>query len=87
MLTVTDAACVHLVALLDDAEVPDGTAARCTFEDDQLSLVPDTPGDDDQTIDHDGRVVLIVGPMEMAALDDVTIDVAETEDGPQLVLT
>jgi Fe-S cluster assembly iron-binding protein IscA len=86
MLTVTDPAGAHLAKLLDDAEAPEGAAARFVAGEDGLALQVDEPRDDDQSHDHQGRTVLLVGPDVAELLQDKTLDVRETEEGTALEL-
>lgn len=84
MLTVTEAACAHLSALL--AEAPDDAVVRLAASDDALSMFLGDKQEGDETFHHGGRVVLAVESELAGLLGDASIDVEETEDGPQLVL-
>lgn len=86
MLTVTDPASAHLAKLLDDAEAPDGAAARFVNGEEGLALQLDQPRDDDQTHDHQGRTVLLLDPEIADLLQDKTLDVRETDEGTALEL-
>jgi len=86
MLTVTDPAGEHLAKLLDDAEAPEGTAARFVAGEDGLALQVDEPKEDDQNHDHQGRTVLLIDPQVAELLQDKTLDVRETEEGTALEL-
>jgi Fe-S cluster assembly iron-binding protein IscA len=86
MLTVTEPASAHLAKLLDDAEAPDGAAARFVSGEEGLALQLDQPKDDDQTVDHQGRTVLLLDPEIADLLQDKTLDVRETEEGTALEL-
>lgn len=55
-------------------------------EDSQLGLALDEPRPGDSVVEHDGRSVLIVDHASAELLTDLTLDVAQTEDGPRLAL-
>jgi Fe-S cluster assembly iron-binding protein IscA len=86
MLNVTEPASAHLAKLLDDAEAPEGAAARFVQGEQGLALQVDEPKQDDQTHDHQGRTVLLVDPQVAELLQDKTLDVRETEEGTALEL-
>jgi Fe-S cluster assembly iron-binding protein IscA len=87
MLTVTDNACAYLAEMLDNAGVPEGTAARVIINEEGLGLSPDTPNDDDATFDHDGRTVLVLQQQLAEQLDERTLDTVDTEEGKGLALS
>jgi len=86
MLTVTEDARAHLVKLLEEAEAPEGSAARFVAGEEGLALQVDNPREDDQTHEHNGRPVLLMDPQIADLLQDKTLDVRETEEGTALEL-
>jgi Fe-S cluster assembly iron-binding protein IscA len=86
MLNVTEPASQHLAKLLDDAEAPEGAAARFVHGENGLALQVDEPKDDDQTHEHQGRTVLLIDPQVADLLQNKTLDVRETEEGTALEL-
>jgi Fe-S cluster assembly iron-binding protein IscA len=87
MITVTNDACAYLAEMLDNAGVPDGTAARVIINEEGIGLAPDTPNDDDATFDHQGRTVLVLQQQLADQLDDRTLDTVDTEEGKGLALS
>jgi len=86
MLTVTGPAAEHLAKLLSEAEAPEGTAARFIANQEGLSLQVDSPKPEDQTIEHNGKTVLLLDEQVAELLDDKTLDLEETDEGPALTL-
>jgi Fe-S cluster assembly iron-binding protein IscA len=62
------------------------TVLRIGPTDSGLGVFPDTPKDDDQVIEHEGRAVLLIDHEVSEALGDRTIDVEEHADGSHVVL-
>jgi Fe-S cluster assembly iron-binding protein IscA len=86
MLTVTDEATKFIAGLLDEADAPDGVAARIVATQDGLQLGMDQARDEDATFEHDGRVVLIVDPQTQGILDERTLDLTQGDEGDRLAL-
>jgi len=86
MFAATDAACELLSEMLGQAEVPVDVAARFVIEDQKLSLKLDKERPGDSTFDHAGRTVLLVDQMVTDLLTGKTLDVQDSEGGPQLTL-
>jgi Fe-S cluster assembly iron-binding protein IscA len=87
MLTVTDAACGHLAGLLHNAiNAPDEAAIRFVVEGHTITPTLDQERPDDTTYEYAGSTVLVLDEHVVALLDDRTLDVQESDDGPQLVL-
>lgn len=92
MLTVTEAAKEYLKETLE-AQTKDSKA--CTrlilmpphFE--KINLMLDVGGTNngDQVIEYDGVIVMAVAPELKPVLDGVTLDVKDTDQGRQLVIT
>ena len=88
MLTVSDAACEHLVAVLDQMEeAPDGAAIRILTGPQGLNMAVDTPNDGDKTVEHDGRTVLVLDEAVCNLLDERTLDIQDTEQGKALAIS
>ncbi|MEX0885418.1 MAG: hypothetical protein WD009_03165 [Phycisphaeraceae bacterium] len=86
MLTITETAGEHLSQLLEDAEAPEGAAARFVASDEGLSLHVDEPRPGDETLEHEGRTVLLLDAQIAELLADRTLDIEQTEEGPALTL-
>ena len=52
----------------------------------KLGLGLDTEGPNDELLEHDGSVVLVVEHELATRLKEVTIDVDDTDKGPELVI-
>lgn len=83
MLSVTDNACEYLAKMLDEQEVPEGTAARCVVQSGQLTLVPDNEQPGDVVFKHQERPVLIVNEELSEALKDREFDIEKSEQGEE----
>ena len=83
MLTITDNACEYLAKMLDEQEVPEGTAARCIVQSGQLTLVPDNEQPGDKVFKHEDRAVLIVNEELSEALKDREFDVEKSDGGDE----
>ena len=86
MLTITDAAANHLSEILNEAAAPEGSAVRFLVSREGLSLEIDSPREDDQSIEHDGRTVLVMDPQVAELLSDKTLAFQETAEGPVLLI-
>lgn len=86
MLNVTEPAAEHLARLLDDAQAPDGAAARFVASQEGLALQVDTPKPGDDTIEHSGRTLLLLDEQVSDLLSDKVLDVEQTEEGLALTL-
>ncbi len=87
MLNASDAACAFISELLTASEAPDESAVRFVLEENQLSMKLDEKKPGDETFDHDGKTVLLVDAEMSQVLDGKTLDVEDTEEGPQLMMT
>ena len=86
MLNVTDPAAEHLAKLLQEADAPEGAAARFVAGQEGLSLHLDNAKPGDDTIEHHGRTVLLLDEQISELLNDKILDLQETESGPALTL-
>jgi Fe-S cluster assembly iron-binding protein IscA len=86
MLTVTEAASGHLAELLTDAEAPEGVAVRFVRQEDGLAMSMDNPQSGDTTFEHEGRTVLALEDEVAQLLTQNTLDIEDSDDGPQLAL-
>lgn len=87
MLTLTKAAAGHLISLLDGANAPENVAARIQTDGGGLALTFDQQRPEDDTIKHEGRTVLVLDEQASTLLAAGTLDVKDTEAGPQLILS
>lgn len=86
MFELTDAAREYLSKLLDQAEAPEGFAARVIHEEEGLTLSIDQPQAGDERFEHDGRTVLVLDPQVAETLDGQMLDVEQAEEGPRLTV-
>lgn len=88
MLTVTEAAKDKLMEVLlantDDREV----GLRLTMKPPgQLGLILDRGLPTDQVVEHEGLKLLLVEPELVELLQEATLDVQDTPDGPKLTIS
>ena len=86
MFIVTEAAGGYLTAVLDNANASEETAIRFVLEGNTLTPQLDNTYPGDKTFDHEGRMVLILDAQVSQVLDDNTLDIEATEEGPKLIL-
>ena len=87
MLQVTDNALGLLQEALVNERTEDSQVFRLHVRDDEFVLGLDEVQDDDVAFEHNGDTVL-AAPQEIAnsILDNTTIDLESTPEGPKLVL-
>jgi Fe-S cluster assembly iron-binding protein IscA len=87
MLQVTDNALGLLQEALVNERTEDSQVFRLHVRDDEFVLGLDEVQDDDVSFEHNGDTVL-AAPQEIAnsILDNTTIDLESTPEGPKLVL-
>jgi len=83
---MTDSAARHLARLLDRAEAGQGVAVRIVATRRGLTLRLDREGPDDESVEFEGRVVLVMGPRTAEALEDRILDTRSTAEGISLAL-
>jgi hypothetical protein len=86
MLTVTDDAARHLAEILHTAEATGDTAIRFVREGRTISPTLDRERPGDVTYAYAGITVLLLDENVVAELADRTLDVQDSDDGPQLIL-
>jgi Fe-S cluster assembly iron-binding protein IscA len=87
MLRLTESAACHLARLLEQAQRDDGDAIRLEAGEDGWRLTLDREYPGDATFDYSGRRVLLLSAGVAKTLEDGTLDLSETENGPSLQLT
>lgn len=85
-MVITEAAGEHLVELLDRSGADATLAVRVVVGDDEWELCLDRASSDDETFDHGGRTILVLDPEVAVLLEEVTLEVRETERGRSLVM-
>jgi hypothetical protein len=78
MLRLTESAACHLARLLEQARRDDGDAIRLEAGEDGWRR--EYPGD--ASFDYSGRRVLLLSAGVAKTLEDGTLDLSETENGP-----
>lgn len=92
MFQVTEAAAVQLAEARSDRGIPDSAGIRVFGEPqggNQMALglaFTEVPAEDDVVIQQHGTAVFIASEVA-GPLDEITLDVEETSEGPKLVLT
>jgi Fe-S cluster assembly iron-binding protein IscA len=86
MFTVTDAACGHLAGLLYSANAPDEAVIRFVLEGHAITPTLDQERPDDTTYEYAGSTVLVLDEHTEALLENRTLDVQDTDDGPRLII-
>lgn len=86
MLNASDAACAFISDLLTSSDAPDDSAVRFVIEENNLSMKLDEEKPGDESFHHEGKTVLVVDAEMSQILDGKTLDVEETEEGPQLTM-
>jgi len=86
MFIVTEAAGGYLTAVLDKTNISEGTAIRLVLEGNTLTPQLDNAHPGDETFDYEGRTVLMLDAQVSQVLDDSTLDVEATDEGPKLIL-
>ena len=86
MFIVTEAAGGYLTAVLDNANASEETAIRFVLEGNTLAPKLDNARPGDETFDHEGRMVLMLDTQVSQVLNDSTLDIEATDEGPKLIL-
>jgi len=86
MFIVTEAAGGYLTAVLDKTNISEGPAIRLVLEGNTLTPQLDNARPGDETFDYEGRTVLMLDAQVSQVLDDSTLDVEATDEGPKLIL-
>jgi Fe-S cluster assembly iron-binding protein IscA len=86
MVTVTYNACEHMAYSLCENQVPDDLALRIKLAKGGVEIEPDKIRPDDETFDHNGKIVLVLDQPTLEFLDGKTIDVSTDDDGLSLIL-
>lgn len=86
-MIVTEKAAEQLAAMLDQAGASGRVAVRISRGEEGWRMRLDRESPDDETFDHRGRTVLVLGQSVAEALADATLDVRETDEGPSLVIS
>jgi Fe-S cluster assembly iron-binding protein IscA len=87
MVNVTERAKEKLKELLETKNDPLVGLRLGTTASGQYSVFPDRERGDDQTVEHQGAVVLLVGQEIAQMVGDTTIDYDESGPDPRLVMT
>ncbi len=86
MLSMTEAAGAHLAGLLERDEAPEDVFLRLEQEEGELTLRFGHAHPGDSTFAHEGLTVLVLHDELCQELADSTLDVEDTDEGPQLRL-
>lgn len=82
MLHVTDQAGVRLSEILSNQ--PSDTAMRIVRKGGRMKMRLASPQPNDTTIDHNGRIVLVLAEKVSAHFEGGTLDLRDTDRGPKL---
>ena len=86
MLQITEPAAEQLAQMLSESDAPDDVAIRLVVDGEGVALRLDNVREGDTTFDHDGGTVLVLDEEAAELLASRSLDVEETEQGPQLAL-
>ena len=86
MLSMTEAAGAHLAGLLERDEAPEDVVARLEQEEGEIALRRGHAHPGDSAFAHEGRTVLVLHDELCKELADHTLDVEDSDEGPQLLL-
>jgi hypothetical protein len=86
MFMMTEIAGEYLTTVLDNANASEETAIRFVLEDNTLTSKLDNARPGDEKFDYAGRMILILDAQVSQTLDDSTLDVDATDEGPKLIL-
>lgn len=84
MLTVTENAKKYCARILNDGGAPPEIVIRLHVREQALAVTPDQARDGDESFEHEGKTVFVVETALAEHLDERTLDVEETEEGPRL---
>ena len=88
MVNVTERAKIVLKSALSRSVEEEGIGLRVEISGEgTCALFPDREKAGDQVVEHEGDVLLLIGAEALQPLDGATIDLAETPEGAQLVVT
>lgn len=87
MIEVSDLAVYVLVQSLKSSGIEPEKGFRLRKEEDGLRLDIDSPAESDQVLRHEGAIVMMVDQGTEQQLGHVLIDVKETTDGRQLMMS
>jgi hypothetical protein len=86
MVTVTDAAGAHLARLLEQVKVPDNTAVRLLLDESHIVPQMDHARPGDTAFSYEGKTILLLDELTVQSMQDKTLDVQNSDDGPKIVL-
>lgn len=86
MIHVTERAREALRETRDDILEEPQLVLRLGPIDSGLAVYPDSPNEDDEVVEHEGRAVLLLSRELSAELGGRTLDVEEAADGSYIVL-
>ncbi len=84
MVTLTYTAGEHMAYMLSEQQVDAVLRIMVTRGD--VEMQPDQIRPDDETFDHDGKVVLVLDQQTAQLLGNKTIDLTADDDGSHLIL-
>ena len=85
---MTNDAREELEKLLTASDKISGDSFRIVEKDEGvLALVNDTMKPEDQKVEHDGRVLVVVGPGLTSDFKNISIDAYKTSEGSRLVIS
>lgn len=87
MLKVTDEARNHLAELLERAQAPEDAAIRLVPGQQGLELKLDREQPGDTAFEKQEQTVLLVGESIATHLDEATLDIEKTDEGPRLAIS
>jgi Fe-S cluster assembly iron-binding protein IscA len=88
MLTVTESAKQLLKGMLQThSDDPEASLRLSADPDGRFGIALDSEAEGDQVVEHEGAKVLLVASTLAPMLEEVTLDVQDTAEGPKLVMS
>lgn len=87
MVEVTNTAASLLFASIEASSLQDDQSLRLVHQPDAgYALAVDSPNEDDQVHESNGRIVLLLAPDVAENLEEAVIDVQQGPQGPRLTI-
>jgi hypothetical protein len=86
MFTVSETATAHLAQMLTSVKAPGEAAVRLVAQEQGLTLELDIEREGDTTFSHEGKTVLLLDAQVAGFLEDSTLSIEQSPEGPQLTL-
>ena len=86
MVTLTYTAGERMAYMLSERQVRDDVVLRIKLTKGGFEMQPDKMRPGDETLDHNGKVILVLDQQTSQLVGNKTIDLITDDDGSQLIL-